>query len=136
MFICKGVHFKEEYFFDAEKKGAVCVQQLELTLRKTKENADLVAKAKANSDQNFNSDPGVVEAFLTTVIDMAQSNADFTTALLKDQNHHSLSALLEMLGYREYLAAVDFVYPNQTIEVEIGQKQTTRETDPMRSTPA
>lgn len=24
LFICKGIHFKEEYLFDAEKKGAVC----------------------------------------------------------------------------------------------------------------
>ncbi|WP_454932059.1 type I restriction endonuclease subunit R [Actinomyces oricola] len=123
-------------FVDSGLTADDAVQQLELTLRKTKENTDLVAKAKANSDQDFNSDPGVVEAFLTTVIDMAQSNAEFTTALLKNQNHHSLSALLEMLGYREYLAAVDIVYPKQTIEVEIGQKQTMRETDPMRSAPA
>lgn len=92
---------------------------LELTLRKTKENTDLVAKAQANSDQDFNSDPGVVAAFLTTVIDMAQNNADFTTALLKDQNRHSLSALLEMLGYRKYLATVDYSFPSDSISVEI-----------------
>lgn len=95
------------------------MQQLELTLRKTKENSDLVAKAKANSDQDFNSDPGVVAAFLSTVIDMAQDNADFTTALLKDQNHHSLSVLLEMMGYRKYLATVDDAFPKETVAVGV-----------------
>lgn len=112
------------------------MQQLELTLRKTKENTDLVAKAKANSDQDFASDPGVVGAFLTTVIDMAQSNTDFTTALLKDQNHDSLTALLEMLGYREYLATVDYAFPNQPVEVEIKHNQRTRETEPTRGSHA
>ncbi|GAB3707406.1 type I restriction endonuclease subunit R [Mariniluteicoccus flavus] len=99
------------------------VQQLELTLRKTKENANLVAKAKANSDQDFNSDPGVVEAFLSTVIDMAQSSADFTTALLKDQNHQSLSGLLEMLGYRKYLVSVDYSFPGDAETVEVNAEK-------------
>ena len=106
-------------FADSGLSADDAVHQLELTLRKTKENTDLVAKAKANSDQDFNSDPGVVAAFLTTVIDMAQNNADFTTALLQDQNHHSLSVLLEMLGYRKYLATVDYSFPSDLISVEI-----------------
>ena len=106
-------------FADSGLTADDAVQQLELTLRKTKENSDLVAKAKANSDQDFNSDPGVVAAFLTTVIDMARNNADFTTALLKDQNHHSLSVLLEMLGYRKYLATVDYSFPSESISVEV-----------------
>jgi len=106
-------------FADSGLSADDAVQQLELTLRKTKENTDLVAKAKANSDQDFNSDPGVVSAFLSTVIDMAQNNADFTTALLKDQNHHSLAVLLEVLGYRKYLATVDYAFPDDAISVEI-----------------
>lgn len=105
-------------FVDSGLTADDAVQQLELTLRKTKENSELVAKAKANSDQDFNSDPGVVAAFLGTVIDMAQSNAEFTNALLKDQNHHSISALLQMVGYRNYLANADNALPDPSAQTE------------------
>lgn len=95
-----------------------------------------MAKAKANSDQDFNSDPGVVAAFLSTVIDMAQNNMDFATALLKDQNRHSLAALLEMVGYREYLATVDLPPPSQPVQVGIDHHQGTHDTPPTRGGPA
>jgi type I restriction enzyme R subunit len=96
-------------FADSGLSADDAVHQLELTLRKTKENTGLVERAKANSDEDFNSDPSVVAAFLSTVIDMAQNNADFTNTLLRNHNRGSLSALLEMLGYRKYLADVDVV---------------------------
>ena len=107
-------------FADSGLTGDDAVQQLELTLRKTKENPGLVAKAKANTDQDFNTDPGVVSAFLATVIDMAQNNAQFTTALLKDQNHGSLAALLEMLGFRTYLAR-DSLEEGMAVEDGVGE---------------
>ena len=44
-------------FADSGHTADDAVQQLELTLRKTRQNTDLVAKARANTDQDFNSDP-------------------------------------------------------------------------------
>ncbi|MGB3955292.1 MAG: type I restriction endonuclease [Brooklawnia sp.] len=105
-------------FADSGLTADDAVQQLELTLRKTRQNTDLVAKARANTDQDFNSDPGVVQAFLSTVIDMAQNNAEFTDALLRNQNHDSLSVLLAMLGFRKYLAA-DYAFPDESLHVEV-----------------
>ena len=109
-------------FADSGLTADDAVQQLELTLRKTKENSDLVAKAKANSDQDFNSDPGVVAAFLTTVIDMAQNNADFTNALLKDQNNDSLARLLKSLHYRKYLAS-DYALLHEGTTVDVYSRE-------------
>ena len=105
-------------FADSGLSADDAVDQLDLTLRKTKENADLVAKAKANTDQDFHSDPGVVEAFLEVVIDMAQSNADFTSALLRDQNKVSLARFLQVLGYRDYLAS-DVALPQGRTGLEV-----------------
>ena len=59
-----------------------------------------------------------MQAFLSTVIDMAQNNAEFTDALLRNQNHDSLSVLLAMLGFRKYLAA-DYAFPDESLHVEV-----------------
>lgn len=83
------------------------IAQFDLVLRKTKENAQLVESAKANSDADFHNDSSVVEGFIDGVLTIQNANQEFTDAILKNQSIASLIKLLQLIGYRSYLAGDD-----------------------------
>lgn len=93
-----------ELFAGTSLSEADRIAQFDLVLRKTKENARLVDSAKANSDADFHNDTTVVQGFVDGVLDLQNANQEFTDAILKDQSLASLVKLLQLIGYRSYLA--------------------------------
>lgn len=106
----KNAHWNEiidainELFDGTGLSEADRIAQFDLVLRKTKENTRLVESAKANSDADFHNDSSVVQAFVDGVLDVQNANQEFTDAILKDQSIASLIKLLQLIGYRRYLA--------------------------------
>ncbi|EKA61002.1 helicase, type I site-specific restriction-modification system restriction subunit [Janibacter hoylei PVAS-1] len=93
--------------------------EIEGILRDAKRDPDLVAKAKANSDADFNADNTVVASVLSKFIDRREKSEEIVNALLKGQNMDTFAQLLAMLGFREYLATVDYHFPNENVAVEV-----------------
>lgn len=93
-----------ELFAGTSLSEADRIAQFDLVLRKTKENTTLVDSAKANSDADFHRDNHVVQVFVDSVLDVQHANTEFTDAILKDQSSESLVKLLQLIGYRRYLA--------------------------------
>lgn len=93
-----------ELFAGTSLTEADRIAQFDLVLRKTKENTKLVDSAKANSDADFHHDNHVVQVFVDSVLDVQHANTEFTDAILKDQSSESLVKLLQLIGYRRYLA--------------------------------
>ncbi len=81
--------------------------QLDVTLRKAKADPDLVNPARHNTDEDFYADPSVIEAFLAAVIASHAASADYTDAMLKNQNRGTVLHFLRTIGLRDYLAADD-----------------------------
>lgn len=92
-------------FADSGLRADDAVPEIENILRDAKKDQDLVAKARANSDADFNGDAGVVATMLTKFIDRREHSEEIINALLKGQNLDGFQHLLAMLGFRGYLAA-------------------------------
>ncbi|WP_165165259.1 type I restriction endonuclease subunit R [Corynebacterium qintianiae] len=91
-------------FADSDLSADDAVPEIENILRDAKKDQDLVAKARANSDADFNGDAGVVATMLTKFIDRRERSEEIINALLQGQNLDGFQHLLAMLGFREYLA--------------------------------
>ena len=96
-----------ELFAGTTLSEADRIANLDLTLRKAKQDPDLVEAAKHNTDQDFHHDSAVVTAFIEAVLAVQESNVEFTDTVLKDQNYASLVKFLEKVGFRKYLAGDD-----------------------------
>lgn len=94
-----------EIFAESGLTADDAVPQLEDFLRSAKKSINLVAKAKANSDADFNSDSSVMSDMLTMLLDRHAKSETFVNALLKGQNMAGFQNLMAMLGLREYLAS-------------------------------
>ena len=105
-------------FADSGLSADDVVPEIESVLRDAKRDERLVAKAKANSDADFNADGTVVNEVLSKFIDRREKSEEIIAALLKGQNMTTFSNLLAMLGFREYLATVDYQFP-ENVEVEL-----------------
>lgn len=79
--------------------------ELENFLRDAKKDQTLVAKARANSDADFNNDATVTTTMLAKLIDRKELNEEMITALLTGQNMDNFRELLTALNFRKYLAA-------------------------------
>ena len=91
-------------FADSGLSADDAVPEIENILREAKKDPALVAKAKANSDADFNSDNTVTAAMLSKFIDRRERSEEIINALLKGQNMDTFRTLLALLGFREYLA--------------------------------
>jgi type I restriction enzyme, R subunit len=91
-------------FADSGLSDVDAIQQLEQTLRTVKSDAQLVARAKANTDADFNSDPSTMNSFIDAVLQGSKTNEIFTDAVLRDQNARTLVDLFRLIGLRSYLA--------------------------------
>ena len=47
------------------------------------------------------------DCFINGVLDVQNANQEFTDAILRDQSINSLMKLLQLIGYRRYLAGVE-----------------------------
>ncbi|WP_424348040.1 type I restriction endonuclease subunit R [Kocuria sp. CH-021] len=92
-------------FADSGLTADDVVPEIENILRDAKKDPGLVAKAKANTDADFNSDNTVVATMLGKFIDRRERSEEIINALLKGQNMDTFRELLAMLGFREYLAS-------------------------------
>lgn len=106
-------------FADSGLSPDDAVPEIEGILRDAKRDPDLVAKAKANSDADFNADNTVVASVLSKFIDRREKSEEIVNALLKGQNMDTFAQLLAMLGFRAYLATVDYHFPNENVAVEV-----------------
>ncbi|RWU83552.1 hypothetical protein CWN80_07160 [Janibacter hoylei PVAS-1] len=114
-----GVALLAEEVVDGGLSPDDAVPEIEGILRDAKRDPDLVAKAKANSDADFNADNTVVASVLSKFIDRREKSEEIVNALLKGQNMDTFAQLLAMLGFREYLATVDYHFPNENVAVEV-----------------
>lgn len=94
-----------EIFADCGLTADDAVPQLEDLFRTAKKSSDLVAKAKSNTGDDFNSGYTVMAAILSMLLDMLDKNQTFVNALLKGRNTARCQELMALLGLREYLAA-------------------------------
>lgn len=92
-------------FADSGLSADDAVPEIENALRDAKKDSALVAKAKANTDLDFNSDSTVVAAVLDKFIDRRERSEEIINALLKDQNLETFQSLLALLNFRSYLAS-------------------------------
>lgn len=106
-------------FADSGLSADDVVPEIESVLRDAKKDEHLVAKAKANSDADFNSDGSVVEEVLSKFIDRREKSEEIINALLKGQNMQTFANLLALIGFRDYLARVDYSYPSEGMAVEV-----------------
>lgn len=111
-------------FADSGLSADDAVPEIEGILRDAKKDPDLVAKAKANTDADFNADSTVVTSVLRKFIDRHEKSEEIINALLKGQNMDTFARLLAMLGFREYLATdpqsrMDVTYPDAGTEIGI-----------------
>lgn len=99
-------------FSDTDLSEEDRIANLETTLRKTKQDPDLVNPARHNTDEDFYADPSVVEKFLRAVIASHEASAEYTDAMLKGQNKASLVYFLRTIGFRDYLASATARLPH------------------------
>lgn len=92
-------------FADSGLTAEDAVPEIENILRDAKKDPGLVAKAKANTDADFNNDNTVVDAILNKFIDRQERSEEIVNALLKGQNMETFRQLLALLGLREFLAS-------------------------------
>lgn len=103
----------------AEGHGGLRVLHDRGRLAGRQEDPALVAKAKANTDSDFNADNTVVTDVLSKFIDRREKSEEIINALLKGQNMETFANLLALIGFRDYLARVDYMYPSEPVHVEV-----------------
>ena len=106
-------------FADSGLSADDVVPEIEGVLRDAKKDPVLVAKAKANTDSDFNADNTVVTEVLSKFIDRRERSEEIINALLKEQNMETFANLLALLGFREYLATVDYSFPPADVTIEL-----------------
>ena len=106
-------------FADSGLSADDVVPEIEGVLRDAKKDPILVAKAKANTDSDFNADSTVVTEVLSKFIDRRERSEEIINALLKEHNMETFANLLALLGFREYLATVDYSFPPADVTIEL-----------------
>lgn len=91
-------------FADSGLSQDDAIQQLEQTLRTVKTDTELVARAKSNTDADFNGDPSTMNAFIDAVLQGAKNSELFTDAVLRHQNAKTLVDLFRLISLRSYVA--------------------------------